>query len=192
MEDLIMKMFDYTALLNVIKEVDLEAAKLNNVKEMALKNRYLDMERKLFNSGILEDWNELNKVVTTRIFYNRFKSEKIDAIYKNYDKFFEYRDNVITILMSSGSHWSDYLYINTNDSVRNGKIVWSVFHTTNTHFFEKFRSEEEEYKLKILMIETLIDTYEEYREFALQKIAEEVSKKIAKNANVRNEINKLI
>ena len=63
-----MKLFDYTNLLNIIKEVELENSKLKNLKEMTLKNKFLELELKLFNSGILEDWLRLNKLVTNRIF----------------------------------------------------------------------------------------------------------------------------
>lgn len=187
-----MKLFDYTGLLNVIKEVNLETDKLNNFKDMALKNRYLDLESELFDSGILEDWLRLNKVITTRIFMNRWNSEHLNKVYRDTEKFIEYADNIIHVTMSSGSHWSDYLCINPKASVENGRIIWCVTHSTDTHFFERFRSEEEEYKTKILLIEALMRTYEAYREFALQKIAEELNKKIEKNHSIKREIDELI
>lgn len=187
-----MKMFDYTNLLNVIKEVDLETAKLNNVKEMALKNKYLNMERKLFNSGILEDWNKLNKLVTDRIFYSRWKNKKLNSIYEDSNKFIEYMDNVIAITMSSDSSWTDYLYIKINASIKNGKIIWGVFHTTTDTHFEKFENEEEEYKTKIIVIETLIDTYEDYRDFVLEEVTEKINKNLDNNKKLRSEIAELI
>lgn len=187
-----MKLFDYTGLLNVIKEVNLETDKLNNFKEMALKNRYLDLESELFNSGILEDWIRLNRVVTTRIFMNRWNSEHLNNVYNDSKKFIEYADNMIRIIMSSGSHWSDYLCINTKESIENGRVIWCVTHNTGTHLFERFRSEEEEYKTKILLVETLMRTYEVYRDFALEKITEELNKKIAKNHSIKREIDELI
>lgn len=188
-----MKLFDYTGLLNVIKEVNLETAKLNNVKEMALKNKYLDMERKLFDSGILEDWVRLNKVVTDRIFFSRWNSECLNNIYRNSEKFVEYRDNVFSVIMSSGSSWTDYFYINPNSSVKNGKVIWCIENSSNRfHIFDRFKNEEEEYRIKIFMIETLMATYENYRDFVLEKVAEKLNKNIANNSKLRNEIAELI
>lgn len=182
-----MKLYDYTNLLNVINEVNLENKKLKNLKEMTLKNKYYELEQKLFNSGILEDWKRLNRLVADRIFYSKWDNSYLDSIYKNTDKFFEYRDNMFTILVSSGSSWSDYLCISPEHSLENRKLDWKITSTTK-RWFSGFRNNEEEYKVKILMIETLINTYEDYRDYVLKSIVKRINEKIDNNNSLEQEI----
>lgn len=187
-----MKLYDYTNLLKVVNEIDLETSKLNNMKEMTLKNKYLELERKLLDSGLLEDWCGLSKLGYTD-YYNRWRSERLNNIYTDSKEFIEYdRDWRIKIMMSSGSHWSDYLCIYPRSSVNQGKLVWCITHTTHTQLFKQFKNVEQEYKTKILMIEALMETYEEYRDFMLARLAENIGKKLDNNANIRKEITKLL
>ena len=187
-----MKLYDYTALLNVIKEVDLSTSKLQNLKEVALKNKYLELEHKLLSSGILEDWCRLNQL-GYKDYYNRWKSTRLNEIYENSNNFFEYdRHGEFNILMSSGSHWGDYLCLNPQRCINQGRIVWSIHHTTSYHSFEGFNDCEREYKTKIAMIEALMETYEDYRDYMLQKISEQLNKKVSNNANLKAEIDALI
>lgn len=187
-----MKLYDYSSLLKVVNEIDLETSKLKNTKEMALKNKYLELERQLLDSGLLEDWCRLSKLGYID-YYNRWRNKKLDNIYNKSDEFIEYdRDWRIKIMMSSGSHWSDYLCIDPRSSVNQGKLIWCVMHTTNYHGFERFNNVEKEYKTKILMIETLMETYEEYRDFMLQGLAKSIGAKLDNNASIKREITELM
>lgn len=187
-----MKLYDYTNLLNVIREVDLETSKLNNLKRTALKNKCLDLEHKLLNSGILEDWCRLSKLGHVD-YYNRWRNAYLNNVYDDSNEFMEYdRDWKFKIMMSSGSHWSDYLCLDPRCSVDKGKLVWTIMHSTNTTFFNGFRNEEHECKTKILVMETLMETYEDYRTHMLNGLEEAMNKKISSNAKLREEISKLI
>ena len=98
---------------------------------------------------------------------------------------------MFSVLVSSGSYWSDYLCIEPEHSINNGKIAWKIVSTTEQHF-KGFRNNEEEYSLKILMIETLMNTYEDYRNFVLEDIAEKINNKINHNEKLKKEILELV
>lgn len=192
------KLYDYTNLLNVVKEVDLENEKLKNVKEMGLKNKCIELEYKLLNSGILEDWAQLNKLGTNFMRYDRFDNSYLNSAYNNNyinlrNKAFMYYDNgIFGITMSSGSYWHDSLYIAPRRSSESGKVVWDISHSTSHISFDGFKDNEFECKIKILMIETLIATYEDYRNYALEKFAEKMGRKIEESNKLKKEIEELI
>lgn len=187
-----MKLYDYTNLLKAIREIDLETDTLKNLKEMSLHNKLLELENKLLNSGILEDWMELNKIYKT--FYSRWQNTYLNNVYESREAFMEYGEGVFQISMSSGSCHSDDLYISPKRSVEQNKVVWDIKHTTSRHYFDGFENyrKEYEYETKILVIETLIATYENYRSYVLKKVMENMKDKINHNEKLQKEIMQLI
>lgn len=187
-----MKLYDYTNLLKAIREIDLETDTLKNLKEMSLHNKLLELENRLLNSGILEDWVELNKIY--KGIYDRWEDVYLDSVYNNKKAFMGYKNGIFQLTMSSGNCHSDYLCITPKDSVEQNKVVWNITHTTSRHYFEGFKgyNKEYEYETKILVIETLIATYEDYRSYVLKEVMERMKKKVNHNRELQKEIMQLI
>lgn len=59
-----MQLHDYSNLLNVIDELDLEKVRLTNTIEANEKTELARLEKELLNSGMLKDWHDLVEVLT--------------------------------------------------------------------------------------------------------------------------------
>ena len=178
-----MKMFDYSGLIRVIDNVEIREEKERVMDLLKKKEKCNKLERFLVESGILDDWNRLKYLCAkakVRLCVSNMGDNSIGYVLGINDYGYgyckEYDDNgMIKKLMSSGSHWSDY-YGFTYEADKG--IIWKAYHTTNTHHFNRFRNEDEEYETKINLLETFKNTYEIYREFQLKKIEDKFATRI--------------
>lgn len=178
-----MKMLDYSELIRVIDNVELREEKERVMGLLAIKERYMELERSLIESGILDDWNRLKQLCAkakVRLCVSHIGNDSIGYVLGVGDFRYcnEYDDNgMIKMCMSSGSHWSDdYGFTYEADK----GVVWKISHMTNTHWFNGFSAihDKEKYETKIYLLERFRDTYENYREFQLKKIEEKFGERI--------------
>ena len=178
-----MKMLDYSELIRVIDNVEIREEKERVMGLLDIKERYMELERSLIESGILDDWNRLKQLCAkakVRLCVSHIGDSSIGCVLGIGDFRYcnEYDDDgMITMRMSSGGHWrDDYGFVYETDK----GIVWKICHMTNTHFFDGFSEaqEKEKYETKIYLLERFRDTYEDYREFQLKKIEEKFGERI--------------
>lgn len=182
-----MELYDYSNLLKVVKEVRAATTTLENIKEIALKKKLEVLENRLLNDGILEDWVQLNKMYT--VYYDGYKNECLKSISKNIKKAIEYNnDGELKVIMRSTLHSEDYLILNPEKSLIDKRIAYNIGHTTKTHYWDGFKSEEEEAITKIAMIEAIYATYEDYRSHILELIAKHHGDTIESNRQLLEEI----
>ena len=177
-----MKLYDYSNLVKVIREVDLQAKKLANEKEMCEKNKLAELENELLNSGIIQDWHELSKFSERT--YSRWESETLNDHYIRTNEFYEfhYLGGTHGIAFTMSYYYGHYHFgISLNKSYEANKIVW-----VNTHDWSF------DAKTKIKIIEMLFRVYEEYRTYSLIKTNEAINEKLQKNEKVRREIASLL
>jgi hypothetical protein len=177
-----MKLFDYSELIKVIENVELREQKEKDMALTNLKERYKELKKTLINSGIFDDWNRLKQLCAKadiRLCVSHQGNKSMGRIINHPDDFKyckEYRDNgLFCECMSSGSSWSDYFGFNYETDK---SFNWHITHNTSYHGFEWFKTEDEEYKTKISLLETFKNTYEDYRDFQLKKIEEKFKSRI--------------
>jgi hypothetical protein len=180
-EDLIMKMFDYSELIRVIDNVEIREEKERVMGVLKLKEKCNELEHSIIKSGILDDWNRLKHLCAkakVRLCVSHLGNDSIGYVLGVSDFRYcnEYNDDgMIKMCMSSGSYWSDY-YGFTYEADKG--IVWKVTHNTSKCFFNGFSNDEEKYRTKIYLLETFKKTYEHYREFQLKKVEEKFENRI--------------
>lgn len=178
-----MEMFDYSELIRVIDNVEIREERERVEGVLKLKERYVELERSLVGSGILDDWNRLKQLCAkakARLCVSHIGDNSIGYILGVGDFRYcnQYDDNgTIKKLMSSGSSWSDY-YGFTYEADKG--IVWKIWHTSSFCLFNGFSEsqEKEKYETRIHLLETFRDTYEHYRKFQLMKIEEKFESRI--------------
>lgn len=177
-----MKLFNYDELVRVIGNVEDREERERNQEIVNIKEQYINLKRDIINSGILDDWYRLKQLCSKadiRLCVSHQGSESMGRIIGHPEDFKycqEYKDNgSFRKCMSSGSSWSDYFgFVYTTETGFN----WNILHTSSYHGFEWFKTEEEEYKTKILLLETFKNTYEDYRDFQLKKIEKKFENRI--------------
>ena len=178
-----MKLFDYSELIRVIDNVEIREEREKTMKLIDMAEKCRKLERELIESGILNDWNRFKQLcakANVRLCVSHQGSNSMGCVINHPEKFQycqEYKDNGTFVkCMSSGSYWSDYFGFIYKDE----KIVWQISHTTGKHSFEGFGTNdvEKEYLTKIYLLETFKNTYEDYRNFQLQKIKEKFGSRI--------------
>jgi hypothetical protein len=193
-----MQLFDYSELMRVIDNVEIREQQEKDMALTNLKERYKELEKTLINSGIFDDWNRLKELCSKaniRLCVSHQGSCSIGRVINHEEDFKycqEYRDEgIFSKCMDSGSHWSDYYgFIYTAEK----ELVWKITHTTNTHWFEGFAVEkiEEKYQTRISLLETFLNTYEDYRNFQLKRIHENLETRIKPEDLMFNEENILM
>ena len=170
-----MKMFDYSELIRVIDNVEIREEKERAMGVLKLKEQCQALERSLIESGIFDDWNRLKQLcakakVRLCVSNQGNSSMGIRLGMNDYGYGHEYRDEgCFSTLMSSGSHWSDS-YGFTYESDKG--VVWRAYHMTSSYMFSGFtdKQEKEKWSMRIYLLETFRDTYEQYRDFQLKHI----------------------
>ena len=148
-----------------------------------LKEKSEKLECSLIESGILDDWNRLKQLCTkagVRLCVSHLAEHSIGCVLGvgDYTYCNIYDDQGrIKKLMSSGSTWGDYYGFVYNP---NQGILWTSFHTTRPFGFKGFGENQEKakYETRIYLLETFRDTYEHYRDFQLNKIAEKFESRV--------------
>lgn len=178
-----MKMFDYSELIRVINNVEIREEHEKVMGVLKLKERYLELERSLIESGILDDWNRLKQLCSkakVRLCVSHQSNDSMGYVLGVGD--FRYGsvyqdEGTISKCVSNGSYWSDY-YGFVYDSAKG--IIWKTTHTTSSHGFEGFNEKQDEkmYLTRIELLESFRDTYENYRKFQLQKIEDKFANRI--------------
>lgn len=177
-----MKLFDYSELIRVIDNVEVREEREKVLEVLNLKEKSEKLERSLIESGILDDWNRLKQLCNrakVRLCVSHLAEYSIGCVLGVGD--FTYcnlynDDGSIKKFMSSGSSWrDDYGFIYRQDE----GVIWKTWHTSTFHIFDGFgENEKSKYETRIYMLETFRDTYEHYRMFQLQKIADKFESRV--------------
>lgn len=171
-----MKLYDYTNLLDAVKEIKINKAIAENERTMNKKNKLLRLENELKSSGILDDWYDLKRICREfdiRIMpYGRWDETKHGKLMDDYGYFMD--NGTFSICMSSGSHWCDYFGFSYKDR----EFKWKIMHTTSIVLFDGFSDEDRRIDTKIRLIETFMKRYEEYRNIQLQRLYAKMGKTI--------------
>ena len=194
-----MKLFDYSELIRVIDNVEIREEKEKAMALIDLKEKYRELKRTIIESGILDDWNRLKQLclkADVRLCVSHQGDSSMGYVIGHPDGF----------KYCSGYSDGNNMYNNTNgmycECVGSGScgtdmfgflydadkgITWRLCHSTSTHYFEWFKTEEEEYNTKIRLLETFRDTYEDYRDFQLKKIEKKFETRIKTEDIIRTE-----
>jgi len=169
-----MKMYDYSNLLQAVRETNTNKIIAENNRIADKKNTLSKLEMELKASGLLDDWCDLKRLcreANVRIMpYGGWDEEK-HGVLMNDSRYFA--DNGMFMkCMSSGSHWSDYFGFSYKDM----ELRWKICHTTASTFFNGFDNEIIELNTKIELIELFMERYEEYRNIQLQRIYMKIGK----------------
>lgn len=194
-----MKLFDYSELIRVIDNVEIREEREKAMALVDLKERYRELKRTIIESGILDDWNRLKQLCSkadVRLCVSHQGDSSMGCVIGHPDGFkycSGYKDGepiycnpkgIFGECVGSGSCGTDtfgFLY-NTDRG-----IVWHLHHTTSQHYFEWFKTEEDEYNTKIRLLETFRDTYEDYRNFQLKQIEKKFQARIKAEDIIRTE-----
>lgn len=178
-----MKMFDYSELIRVIGNVEMREEREAMMKVLSLKEKCMNLERSLIESGIFDDWNRLKQLcakarVRLCVSNQGSNSMGIRLGLNDYGYGHEYRDEgFFGAIMSSGSHWCDH-YGFTYESGEG--LIWKTRHMTSSYMFAGFKEgqDEKKWSTRIRLLETFRDTYENYRNLQLQNIEDKFATRI--------------
>lgn len=173
-----MTLFNYDNLIQAIKNVELRETKERVDQLQCLKDKCEALETSLINDGIIADWHRLKLLCQhahVRLCVSFQAERSIGCVMGigDYTYCKPYQDNGwITKTMSSGSHWLDdygFTYYPSKG------IIWETHHLTATHHFTGFdennmNSVEKKYSVRLELLEEFRDTYENYRNFLLNKV----------------------
>lgn len=185
-----MKLYDYTSLLKIVDEIDLEKTKLLNIQEMQLKNKCADLEFKLLNSGILEDWVQLldlAKKCDCGGGLSYWDNKYLNDNYEKYGKRISYEGRGD---ISRTADWCGDVHYGllVRKSVNSGKIEWGTIYNYSLGTWKGFDSPKREFETKIMIIEALFNTYEEYRNYNLTKLIPIIERKASENQALKDSI----
>lgn len=178
-----MMLYNYSNLLETVKEIKTNKAIAENERTMNKKNKLLRIENDLKLSGILDDWYDLKRIcreLNIRIMpYGGCGESKFGALMEDYEYF---QDNgTFSQCMSSGSHWSDFFGFSYKDR----EFKWKCLHATSTTLFTEFQNEDAEINTKIKLIELFMSRYEEYRLVQLQRIYTKMGQTVEEIMEIR-------
>lgn len=167
-----MKKFDYSGLIKAIGEIKTNETKALNEELFSQKQHLADLENKVTISGILKDWSDLKNTcreVGIRLFPLGSYNSVVDA-----------NEEKLERLMSQVCYFEDDGGFSKKCGVHNFKygftskgeqIAWKWFIRGFSPITQlEFGSEMAEVKTKIFLLQTFLDTYEEYREVQLQRV----------------------
>lgn len=146
-----MMLYDYSNLLNAVREIKTNKAIAENERTTSKKNKLLKLENELKSSGILDDWYDLKKICREfdiRIMpYGGYDENKKGTLMEDCVYFMD--NGTFAERMSSGSHWCDYFGFSYKDR----EFKWKIMHSTNSSLFNGFNNEDAEIDTKIRLIE---------------------------------------
>lgn len=181
-----MKIYDYSNLLTAVRESNVKKIMAQNERVLTKRAALLQLELELKESGILDDWYDLQKTcreADIRIMpYGGWDELKKGPLMDDY-RYFE--DNGMFMdCISSGSHWADYFGF----SYKNREFRWKIIHKTSTIFFRGFADENSEIDAKIRLIWLFLKRYEEYRNIQLQRIYVKIGKITEETLQIKNDL----
>lgn len=176
-----MEIFDYSELIRVVKNTNArEELEIRQHRSDTI-NDYLHYEEAVVKSGIIQDWVELKNLLSTakiRLNVAHLGESSIGIVTGKGDYHYcsEYEDNgFFGSCMSSGSYWSDYFGFK---NLKNGRLNWEIYHTTGYKSFTGFKTVYEECLEKRKILEEFCKTYQDYRDFQLEKLNEMYANRI--------------
>ena len=185
--------YDYSNLLRAIDNAQLEEKKLKNHILANKKDELAELELEIQQSGILEDWYQLNEAMKKLKIrgcpYTGYKEKPIGG---NADKFTDGYKFMET--MSSGSYWRDEFGIDGfNIGNRMGwdvhKVNWVITHVTDSYLWEGFGANEKAMvDCKIRMLNQFKESYPIYREFKLKEVYAALGKQTETNEQLKTQI----
>ena len=184
-----MKLFDYSELIRVIDNVEVREKNEKYVALINLKDKCINLEKEMINSGIFDDWYRLKELcykAGIRLCVAQQGDSSMGVVIGHPDKHFyckEYLDGppmynnsngMYAICVDSGSYYSNYFGFNYTPNIG---FSWRVFRS-NANDFTIFKNKEEEYTAKIKLLKSFKATYEDYRDYQLKKVEEKFSNRI--------------
>lgn len=166
-----MKKYDYSGLLKSIGDMRTDREKAVNERLFSRKQQLLDLENKVVSSGMLEDWVGLKDVC-------RKAKVCLNPAENNYDN---YKGNGVFGVYTISSY--NYLSQDFGFILKDGNLVWKWENDKG-----RFESEEQEINIKIKVLNSFLDTYEEYRDFQLQRVFNAMGSMSDETAKIREEI----
>lgn len=173
------KTYDYTELLKVMNELEMEKNVLLELEKMNLKNRYIELEKKVLESGIFEDFKGLAKVQKELWGYIKLdctsrESACLNKICSNPIRFIKYQGNYLQIYLTG--HGNYRLILDRDE------VAWVNEDSYGDLIRNMFNGDEKKHlETRILLFEALLNSYEDYRTFVMKKVNEELNKKAKEN-----------
>ena len=183
------KTYDYTELLKTMNEMEMEKNCLLELEKMNAKNRYIELEKKVLESGILEDFKGLYKVQrelwSSGLSYTRFKNKYLDKVYNSSLHFIEYDCNFIgshvNVRRGTCSTITLGYYTLVLTRTDGDSLVWSLT-DRNGKKYDCFENDvAKHYETKSLILKTLLETYDDYRAYVLERVNEKLNEKAKAN-----------
>ena len=184
-----MKFFDYSELIRVIDNVEIREANEKELALMNLRDKCINLEKEMINSGIFDDWYRLKELcykAGIRLCVACQGDSSMGVIIGHPDGYsycIEYQDGppmynnsngMYATCVDSGSYYSNYFGFNYTPNIG---FVWRVFRS-NSNDFTIFKNKEEEYTTKIKLLKSFKATYEDYRDYQLGRIEKKFKNRI--------------
>lgn len=178
-----MKIYDYSALLTVVRNLDIEKTKLTIEAETNEKIELDNLENKLFASGMLEDWEGLREVLKEAGVRGCPYPEKIPGTCEFEDNYkFVYRVNG-----GSSGYRQDFYAIMPGCSESPNAVryyQWSTGYGSEKKIdiFAVYGNDPvmRKVRVKTTLIKEFMENYPKYREIKLKQLYEAIGKKSEK------------
>lgn len=175
-----MEIYDYSALLTVVKELDTEKVKLISQAEADEKVELENLENKLFASGMLEDWKNLRVVLKEAGVRGNPYPQIIPGTCKFEDNYkFVYRVNG-----GSSGYRQDFYAIAPGNSESPNAVAyyqWSIGYGSEEKIdiFAVYGNDPvmRKVRVKTTLIKEFMENYPKYREIKLEQLYEAIGKK---------------
>lgn len=173
-----MKVYDYSNLLTVINNLDMEKAILINKQEMNKKNELIKLERQLLESKMLEDWKGLNEALRKAKVRGCPYPKRIGIHAEFSDNYtFDYR-------VYSCSYDSVYYCLSEKNTT--DEIIYCERFITGSARHRMITSETEKVRVKTILIKEFMQYYPEYREIKLKELYEKIGIKAEEVEKMKN------
>ena len=182
-----MDKYDYSNLLNVIGNLDVEKKKLINQKELDEKNQLVDLERQLIDSGMLDDWFGLTKALKAAGVRGCPYPETLpgSAQFKD-DYAFSYCVNST----SSGyrEDWFGIRPLKENSFINYYEHSHGYGSENKIDIFATYGRDPVMHKIRVktTIIKDFMENYPKYREIKLKELYEVIGKKSEEVEELRN------
>ena len=169
-------MFNYSELIRVIDNIEVREAKEKAMEIADLRDKYLELARSIVESGVLADWCRLKRLCAkakVRLCVAQQGKDSMGIVLGMNDYYYckEYDD---------GGHFASELYYDTDYGFRydadEGIITWMFLGSPKRA--RGFRDDEHKLNFRIQLLETFMETYEDYRKFQLSRIDEKYGTRV--------------
>lgn len=166
-----MKLYDYSGLLKAIGDIQADQKKALNERLFSHKQQLIDLENKVISSGLLQDWENLKSICRKAHVSLDVADTKLDF----------YKLNGLVAIYQLSVY--NYLHYDFGFTYTNNKLIWQWVTPKG-----EFETEESEILCKLKLLNTFMDTYEEYRDIQLQRVFDKMGEVSDNTKEIRKEI----